>query len=254
LIYVPLVHFIGYRIYRWGGMTPVTAYYGAVPGGLAETVAMGEDAGGDPGMLVLFQFLRLIMTILVVPIGLLLLTGHVVESGTSIAVGNHTALTFWDAGVLIVAGTAGYGIARLLRFPVVLLTGPLFGSAFVHLMGWTTGVPPVWALALTQLVIGAGLGARFAGMSGAALRRGVLLAICTTTCSLIIAIGFAAAIHFGLGTPAWAAFLAFAPGGITEMSLVALSLQISAVSVTAHHLLRIVLSVALARFFARHIR
>lgn len=253
LVYVPLVHFIGYHIYRWGGVSPITAYYGAVPGGLAETVAMGEDAGGDIGMLVLFQFLRLILTIIAVPIGFLILTGHAVGSGTGAIASVPAPLGLWDASLLILAGGVGYVVARALRFPVAMLTGPLFGSAFVHLMGWTTGVPPVWAIALTQLVMGSGLGAMFAGMTGAALRRGAGLAVFATGCSLVIAVGFATGLYLTLGTPPWAAFLAFAPGGITEMSLIALSLQISAVFVTAHHLLRIVLSVALARAFSKRI-
>lgn len=252
--YVPLVHFIGYRIYRRGGVSPVTAFFGAVPGGLAETVAMGEDAGGDAGMLVLFQFLRLIVTIIAVPIGFLLLTGHAVGSGSGAQGAATGALGLVDVVLLVVAGVVGHYVAHLLRFPVALLTGPLFGSAFVHLMGWTTGVPPLWAIWMTQLVMGAGLGARFAGMTGAALRRGALLALGATSCSLLVAVAFAAALHYSVGTPPWAAFLAFAPGGITEMSLIALSLQISAVYVTAHHLLRIVLSVALARMLERHVK
>jgi uncharacterized membrane protein AbrB (regulator of aidB expression) len=45
-------------------------------------------------------------------------------------------------------------------------------------------------------------------------------------------------------------FLAFAPGGLAEMALVALSLEISVIYVTVHHILRIILAVLLARAFA----
>ena len=41
--------------------------------------------------------------------------------------------------------------------------------------------------------------------------------------------------------------LAFAPGGVSEMSLVALSLHVSAVFVSLHHMVRIVLAVVVAR-------
>jgi uncharacterized membrane protein AbrB (regulator of aidB expression) len=50
-----------------------------------------------------------------------------------------------------------------------------------------------------------------------------------------------------------AVFLAFAPGGLAEMSLIALSLQISVIYVTAHHVLRIVLAVLAARYLAGHV-
>ena len=51
-----------------------------------------------------------------------------------------------------------------------------------------------------------------------------------------------------------AVFLAFAPGGLAEMGLIALSLQMSVVYVTAHHVLRIVLSVLIAQFLSRRLR
>ena len=50
-----------------------------------------------------------------------------------------------------------------------------------------------------------------------------------------------------------AVVLAFAPGGLAEMSLVAVSLQISVIYVSAHHVARILLSVTFARLFARFI-
>ena len=43
------------------------------------------------------------------------------------------------------------------------------------------------------------------------------------------------------------------PASSAEMSLVALSLEISAIYVTAHHVARIVMSVAMARLFAGHV-
>jgi len=44
-----------------------------------------------------------------------------------------------------------------------------------------------------------------------------------------------------------AVVLAFAPGGVVEMSLVAISLEIGVLYVTAHHVARIVLAVLFAR-------
>jgi len=53
--------------------------------------------------------------------------------------------------------------------------------------------------------------------------------------------------------PVAATFLAFAPGGLAEMGLIALSLDMSVIYVTAHHVLRIVLAVSAARILARRI-
>jgi uncharacterized membrane protein AbrB (regulator of aidB expression) len=56
-------------------------------------------------------------------------------------------------------------------------------------------------------------------------------------------------LHLMVGLPIAAVFLAFAPGGITEMSLIALSLHVSVVFVALHHVIRIVLAISIARFF-----
>jgi hypothetical protein len=70
---------------------------------------------------------------------------------------------------------------------------------------------------------------------------------------LALAMGVALLLGPFVGEPVAAVFLAFAPGGLAEMGLIALSLQMSVVYVTAHHILRIVLSVLFAQILLRRI-
>ena len=60
------------------------------------------------------------------------------------------------------------------------------------------------------------------------------------------AVAFALALHAMIGLPAEALVLAFAPGGLTEMTLIALSLDIDPAFVSTHHVVRIFLVVVLA--------
>ncbi|MBA3324853.1 MAG: AbrB family transcriptional regulator, partial [Rhodobacteraceae bacterium] len=64
--------------------------------------------------------------------------------------------------------------------------------------------------------------------------------------ALALAGGMAAALAPVVDAPVAAVFLAFAPGGVAEMGLVAVSLGTEPAFVVAHHLLRIVLTVAIA--------
>jgi uncharacterized protein len=109
-------------------------------------------------------------------------------------------------------------------------------------------------ISVTQVVLGAGLGARFAGVEREMLIRGGRLAVLNTVAALALTLVFAEALHLLVGEPVAAVFLAFAPGGLAEMSLIALSLQMSAIYVTAHHVLRILLAVSLAKAGARWVR
>jgi uncharacterized protein len=83
------------------------------------------------------------------------------------------------------------------------------------------------------------------------LLRAGRLAVINGVAALLLALAFAEGLHLLVGEPVAAVFLAFAPGGLAEMSLIALSLQMSAIFVTAHHVARIVLAVTLAKMGSR---
>jgi uncharacterized protein len=248
--FVPVAHGIGYMIYRKGGLARAEAFFGAVPGGLIEAVQLGEEAGADVRLLTVLQFLRLILTIVSVPIMFWVLTGTPVGSASGARmVGADAPLGVWEVAVLVAAGLAGVAMGWLLRLPGWIITGPLLMSSLVHGMGWVEAVPPGWLVAGTQVVLGTGLGARFAGVDRGMLWRGGRLALVNGVAALTLAFGFAQGLHLWVGEPVAAVFLAFAPGGLAEMSLIALSLQMSVIYVTAHHVARIVLAVLVARIF-----
>jgi uncharacterized protein len=252
LLFVPMAHGVGYAIFRWGGLVRVDAYFSALPGGLIESVQLGEEAGADVRLLTVLQFLRLILTIIAVPLIFLGVTGHAVGSASGVKMaGADVALTLRDIAVLVLCGGLGVWLARAARIPAWIITGPLILSAVAHAMGWVQGVPPGWLIALTQVVLGTGLGARFAGVTGAMLRRAGLLAVLNGAAVMALAFGFAVVLSDGVAQPVGAVFLAFAPGGLAEMSLIALSLNMSAIYVTTHHVARIAMAVFAAQIGAR---
>ena len=252
LLFVPVAHAVGYMIFRWGGLPRVDAYFSALPGGLIESVQLGEEAGADVRLLTVLQFLRLILTIIAVPLIFAGVTGHAVGSAAGVQMaGADVALSLRDVLVLLVCGGLGVWLARMCRIPAAIITGPLILSALAHVMGWVEGVPPGWLISLTQVVLGTGLGARFAGVSGGMLRRAGGLAVLNGAAVMALAFGFALALHALVGESVPAVFLAFAPGGLAEMSLIALSLNISAIYVTTHHVMRIAMAVLAAQVGAR---
>lgn len=252
--FVPVAHSLGFWIYRRGGLAPKEAFFGSIPGGLIESVQLGEEAGADVRLLTVLQFLRLILTIIAVPMIFWGLTGHAVGSASGAKmVGATHILQVGDVAVLVLAGLIGVGLGRLLRLPGWIITGPILASALAHGFGLVEGVPPHWMISATQVVLGTGLGARFSGVDPAMLRRAARLAVINGAAALTLAFGFATALHAWVGEPVAGVFLAFAPGGLAEMSLIALSLNLSVIYVTAHHVARIMLAVFLAKLGARHL-
>jgi membrane AbrB-like protein len=250
-LFVPAAHWAGYLALQRGGLDRPTAYWAAVPGGLIESVMLGEEAGADAAILTILQFLRLILCIVVVPVGFSLATGATVGSASGVAIGGAAPLAAADWAVLGLCGVTGYFGGRALGLPAAVMTGPLLVSGAAHLAGLVQGAPPRWLIDLTQLVIGVSLGCRFAGMAPRFVATALRLAAVNLLLTLSLA-GVAAAILPPLvGEPWEAVLLAFAPGGIAEMSLVALSLDLSILFVTTHHVLRIVLAIGAAKVMAR---
>ncbi|OCX66636.1 hypothetical protein BFP70_00245 [Thioclava sp. SK-1] len=246
-LFIPIIHLLGYASVMATGRTDkVTAFFGTAPGGLIESVQMGEERGGDPVILTMMQFLRLIITVVSVPIFFTVMTGHAVGSGGGVTL-DTVPLRWQDWPILIVVGVLGWILGRRLNLPAGMITGPIVLSGIAHLLGLVQGAPPAYLVSATQLVIGISLGTRFNGMP---LSR-IGLALRLSGVSTALSIGTATACAYVLGPlidePRAAVFLAFAPGGLIEMSLIALSLQMSILYVTVHHAMRIVWTVTVAR-------
>ena len=254
LVYIPFSQFVGYiAIRRLGGVDPATAFYGAAPGGLIEAVLLGEQAGADTAMLTMLQFMRLLLCIVFIPIGISLWEGHAVGSAAGVVMGGDESLSAVDWAILIAAGVVGTLIAKRFNFPAWQMTGALLASSIVHLLGHVEGGPPGWLVGVTQLVIGITLGTRFVGKSPRLFFTALKLSGVYVLIVCALAAAVAVPVHHAVGESWTAVFLAFAPGGLAEMSLIALSLQISVIYVTAHHVLRIVLAVFAARYLGGYV-
>jgi membrane AbrB-like protein len=221
-----------------------TAYFAAAPGGLNEMILAGGALGGDERRISMSHAARILVAIFVISFGYRWF-GDYTPVGTGPAVAADEVA--WHEWLLLIAcGVVGFAVARLLRIPAYALVGPMVLSAIVHAAGFTQSRPPVWLVAAAQVVVGAMVGTRFDGVSARTVGKAVALAIIATIVLLLLAAIFGQAVESTLGIPFSAALLAFAPGGLAEMSLIALSLQVDAAYVSSHHIVRIFMIVLAA--------
>jgi membrane AbrB-like protein len=158
----------------------------------------------------------------------------------------HPDLSLQEAAILLVCAVLGSWGARRLRLPASFLLGPMVLSALVHISGLTASSPPQALVALAQVVIGAGIGARFSGISLRSVARTLTLSLGANVLLLGLALAFSW-LGAELGGASLAAnLLAIAPGGVAEMSLIALALGIDVAFVATSHLIRILLVVVAA--------
>ncbi|MEE8499200.1 MAG: AbrB family transcriptional regulator [Kiloniellales bacterium] len=230
---------------RLWGYDPVTAYFAAMPGGLAEMTLVGAEMGGDARIISLTHASRVLLVVLALPFAFQVLIGY--DPGARPAIGLPLAeVAAADLAILAGCGALGFVLARALRLPAAAVVGPMILSGAVHLAGWTSATPPFELVAAAQVVIGTAIGCRFAGVSTRLLSRTVVAAAGGTVVLLSATIAFALALAELTGLPVVALMLAFSPGGLAEMSLIAIAIGADAAFVATHHVVRIFLIVVLA--------
>ncbi|MTJ04340.1 MAG: AbrB family transcriptional regulator [Sediminimonas qiaohouensis] len=250
-LFVGLAHAGNFAIFHHlGGYDRSTAFYSGTPGGLMESIAMGEDAGADVAVIGLQQFLRIILVITFVPVGLSIWYGAPVgsASGASLAPA-QTGLS--ELPLVAVAGGAGLWLGLKFRLPAGQLTGPLFVAAVMSLSGIGAPALPDWLIHAAQIVIGTSLGLRFTGLARSDMMRALWLGLMSVTAMLALGTVLALAVHQITETAFDVALISLAPGGVTEMALVALSLNANPAIVSANHIYRIILTVIEISILAR---
>jgi membrane AbrB-like protein len=246
--------FLIYR--RIGTYDPVTAFFASMPGGLNEMLILGEEAGGDGKKIALAHATRILFVISCVGLFFGLVLG-VQSNGSAKAFTAVTDLTIVDAGLLIFSGISGVYMGRALRFPAAAMLGPMVVSAGFHLSGLVSVAPPTIVVICAQIIMGTVVGCRFIGTSLGEIRFDLYLGLLSAIAMICVAVGFSEMLALLTDTTLTAAFLAFSPGGLTEMSLLALTLGIEVAYVAVVHVVRIVVIIfstglifaALRRYF-----
>lgn len=244
---------VGYAVMRRvGGYAPPDALYASMPGGLIEAAILGEKAGADPRLVSVQHFIRIALVVLTVPVLFWLVTGEAVGSaaGQSLSRGAWTAL---DLGKIVLVAGAGLALGKLLRLPAAQMMGPMAVSAALHGAGWIDIAAPLWVMHMAQFVVGVGLGAQFSGLTPGMLRRSLYVGVAAVTAMFGVTLACAAALSPMVPASFPTMVLAFAPGGLTEMSLIALSLAASPVIVAVHHLIRIMMTVFIVQGLATRV-
>ncbi len=246
MVFVVLAQASNYVIFhRLGGYDPPTAFYAAMPGGFIEAVELGAKAGGDVETLSIQHFVRIVLVILIVPMLFLVATGEIV--GGTVNQPLEIAPSEWRDWVLVGAIVpVGILVGKLFHLPAAPLIGPLVLTAILQSTAAIDLHGPPVLLNLAQLFVGASLGAQFAKTTPRDLITALALGVVSAVVTLTIASGLAVLLGPFVPLSFKALLISFAPGGITEMSLVALSLGVSPVVVVTHHLFRILFTVGIA--------
>jgi len=224
--------------------------YASAPGALSAVLAMASEAKVDVRMVAFVQTVRVFLLIAALP-GMLLAAGLSASTGGVPAFPSVHAATL--EGTLIMAGTGIVSalLAERLRIPGGLLIGPMIVNGILHGAGYVQGGIPPLLLLISFVVLGAFTGTRFVGTTAAMIKRLLVDSIGAFIVALVVCVAFALLAAWLAGENPAKTIVAFAPGGLEAMTILAFMIGLDPAFVGAHHLARFVLIALVLPFAAR---
>ena len=251
-LYVAVIGLVGVPFFRkvykfdWA-----TSWYAAMPGGLQDMVAFGQEAGGDVRALSLIHATRVLIIITVAPLILTLGFGVTLDNPVGAPAAEiplHELVIMAAAALIGWKGGEKIGLFGASILGPMILTGALALTDVIHYR------PPTEAILVAQFMIGIGIGVCYVGVTLHEIRRDVSAGVIF----VLMLAGLAAlftevVVLFGLA-PAVDGFIAFAPGGQAEMTMLAIIVGADLGYIIVHHLTRVLLVISGAPMLARLIR
>lgn len=228
------------RVHGWDSLS---ALFAAFPGAMAQVISLASESKCDLRAVVIVQTLRVVILTVGVPagLGLLGLAGSAALPSSPLGTAQ-----FGELAVLVaVAVACGIGLFWL-GFPGGLIFGAMLPSALLHGSGLIHVTLPGWFATAAMVGLGAVTGSRFGNTEPRLLMKYVGAALGSFAVSLTVAAIFALAVVAFLSVRISDAVVAFSPGAVDAMMILALALHLDPVYVGAHHVSRvIVVSLAL---------
>lgn len=227
-----------------------TAFYSAVPGGLTDMTTMAEDSGANVRAIILVQATRILVIVFALPLWL--------QWHDGLAVGQAFAsrirlADIWpsDALVMIAMGWGGWWIARRLGLAGAPIVGPMLVSGAAHALGFTLTKVPMEVLIVAQISVGVMLGCQFRGLTLKEFTGTMTWGIAYALFLLVVTGVVADGVSRLTGFDPISVLLAFAPGGQTELNLLAYVLGLDVAYVALHHLMRLAIVILGAQIIFR---
>ncbi|WP_269583320.1 AbrB family transcriptional regulator [Roseibium sp. Sym1] len=234
VLVVVCVTLVGYVVLHFGAKwSRETAYFGAIPGALSYVIALATDRGADLPRIASSQSLRLFVLVAILPFAVVSSSG---------AVGGNGSAPYVSSPLETLLGVplclAASWLAVRLRVPGGWMTGAFFMSAGLNASGALTLVLPHYVVVPSFVMMGAMIGCRFATMTFRQFVSVLGASLAAFSAAFLTSIAGALLASSLVDIPFGQALLAYAPGGLEVMTLLAFMLDLDPAFVAAHQIAR----------------
>lgn len=243
-----VVGLIAIFLVRTAGWPVRDALLGAMPGALSTVLAVAAAEGADVRRVATIQTFRLFAIVAFVPFAI---SG---SSDNPVSRPNQV-----DADLLLVVGMVAASLAagsllRLINWPAPLLFAGFAVSGTLHASGLVASQLPFYISVPALVAIGANIGSRFAGTDWPTFKGLFVAGVGAVAIAVAVAAATASLCAMLVDLPIAQVFLAFAPGGVEAMIVLAYALGLDPAYVATHQLLRFLAIALLLPFVLRLMR
>ncbi len=230
IMLVTLACYFFYRRVR--GWPEADALFSSLPGALGLVVALADDAKADMRRVIIAQSIRLFFLVAALP---LVISSLSPPQGPAGLVADPV---WWQIALVLAASAAAALLLERLRVPAGLFIGSIFVSAALYVGDIAHGALPAPALMLANVILGTSLASRFQDFTLGELLNALGDGLAGFGIALVLSVLGAVLAGMVAGLPVTLTLLAFAPGGLDVMTVIALALHLDPAYVGAHQLAR----------------
>ncbi|MBF9235051.1 AbrB family transcriptional regulator [Microvirga alba] len=221
---------------RVSGWRTDDAVLASVPGALSTVLAIAVDRKAEVASIAIVQNVRLFVLIALLPSAVVMVGeggNGAALLGQGLPVETPAGMAFVFGGSLIVGA-----LFNRLKVAAPILLGATLVSTASHGTELVTGViPPVIATG-GLVLIGIFIAERFRDLQRSTLKKTLFAALGSLTIGMVVAVAFAILAAWLAGVSFANGLVAFAPGGLEAMTVLALILGLDPLYVGSHHLVR----------------
>lgn len=240
----------GFILWKYSNLNMLTSFFATAPGGMSTMPGIADEVGANTGVVSIIQTVRVFLVILTIPVLLSSWFSNQVNTEFSNTISSETISLepnqLLMTIILVFVAVVGYFFGKYLKFPAPWLIGSMVSVAifksfnplfFGHdLLAWW----PHELIIFSQIFIGASIGSRFQKSMFIGIKKTLIISsLCTIGLifSMLVCAYIVSAIT---GITFITSALAFAPGGVAEMTTTAVVLKGDPTFVVAVQVLRII--------------
>ncbi len=225
----------GIFISKFANIDRNTSIFASIPGGLTEMVAASESVQANSSLVTIFQTVRLLTVVFLVPFTILHMFDPESAQQTMVAVTHNTSVISF--GWYVIAGFVGWMLRKVL--PASYVIGPLLTTALLNIIGLSLPIFHEFFIIFAQVSIGVGFGLMITIHD--LKNGGKYCGLYFISTVLLIGVSFGFGYLFTLFTDLalGTAMLSFAPGGLVEMVLTASSIEADPAIVSSLQFIRL---------------